>query len=233
MSVIDPRCSMRERKLSLFSFGDIIRSFKAVVGTISFRRDKTPIDCVSALESFVATRAAFVAQKCLYGYLQTRIGTRYPRVFDDEIFVQSINIAKFHVFSACLSDLGIYAAAHALDGRAVDDATRTALALRCFRRGLTDNDEDVPEDFSGADAEQQFVERLHQTVWTGRALHRDNFDASPAALLRWAPIAPELKAEDEEIVENSIRFAWRDIREQFQKRLDADALFKDVQLGND
>jgi len=224
---------MRERKPSLFSFGDIIESFKAVAGTISFRRDKTPIDRADALESFVATRAAFVAQKCLYGYLQTRIGTRYPRVFDDEIFVQSINIAKFHVFAACLSDFGIYAAAHALDGRPVDDERRQALALRCFQRGLADNNSDVPEGFSEQDAEQNFINRLHRTVWTGRALHRDNFDASPATLLRWAPIAPELKAEDEEIVENSIRFAWRDIREQFQKRLDADALFDDLDLAAD
>ena len=219
---------MSERKPSLFSFSDIVESFKAVAGTISLRREKTPIDCVEALEAFVATRAAFVAQKCLYGYLQTRIGTRYPKVFDDEIFVQSINIAKFHVFAACLSDLGVYAAAQALEGRPVDDGVRRALAVRCFRRGLTDNDEDVPENFSGADAEQQFTERLHRTVWTGRALHRDNFDVSPAALLRWAPIAPELKAEDEEIVQNSIRFAWRDVREQFQKRLDVDSLFEDL-----
>jgi len=213
---------------SLFSLTDIVESFKAVAGTFSVRRDNAPIDSVERLEQFVATRAAFVAQKCLYGYLQTRIGTRYPRVFEDAVFVESINIAKFHVFAACLSDLGIYAAAHALDGRPVDDDRRRALALRCFRRGIVDNSTDVPEKFSAVDAEEKFLKRLQPIVWTGSTLHRDNFDASPAALLRWAPIAPELKAEDEEIVENSIRFAWRDIREHFQKRLDSEALFIDL-----
>lgn len=215
-------------KTLLFNLSDVAQSFKVVAETFSFRRDNAPIDCVERLEHFVATRSAFVAQKCLYSYLQTRIGTRYPRVFEDELFVSSINIAKFHVFAACLSDLGIYTAAHALDGRPVDDDRRYALALRCFGRGLADNNADVPAGFSPTDAELQFRERLQACIWAGLALHRDNFNASPAALLKWAPIAPELKAEDEEIVENSIKFAWRDIREQFQKRLDADAVFNDL-----
>lgn len=214
---------------SLFNLADIIESFKAVAGTFSFRRDNAPIDSVERLERFVATRAAFVAQKCLYGYLQTRIGTRYPKVFEDSVFVESINIAKFHVFEACLSDLGIYATALASNGWPVDDETRRRLALRCFQRGMRDNDTDVPPAFSVDAAETQFLQRLGTTPWAGRALHRDNFERSPEALLKWAPIAPELKAEDEEIVRNSIRFAWRDIREQLQKRLNKDALFDDLQ----
>lgn len=210
---------------SLFNLTDIVESFRAVASTFTFRRDNASIDSIVRLEHFVATRSAFVAQKCLYGYLQTRIGTRYPKVFADPVFVRSINIAKFHVFEACLSDLGIYVAAQALSGRPLDDEMRRKLALGCFHRGLTDNSADIPAEFSASAAETRFCQRLGTTPWTGRALHRDNFDQSPVALLKWAPIAPELKGEDEEIIENSIRFAWRDIREQFQKRLDADALF--------
>jgi len=55
-----------------------------------------------------------------------------------------------------------------------------------------------------------------------------NFTRSPAALLRWAPIADRHKKFDAEIVENSLKFAWIDIREQFARRLDADAIAREV-----
>ena len=50
---------------------------------------------------------------------------------------------------------------------------------------------------------------------------------SPRALLRWAPIEDKLKKFDGEIVENSVKFSWRDIREQFQKRIDGAAVCAD------
>ena len=79
---------------------EFIGEFAARFGT---RRDKGPIDSPEKLNQFVATRSAFIAQKTLYGYLKTRMGTSYPRMFEDDVFVSSINIAKMHVFSACLS----------------------------------------------------------------------------------------------------------------------------------
>ncbi|EIM73317.1 hypothetical protein A33O_16150 [Nitratireductor aquibiodomus RA22] len=39
------------------------------------------------------------------------MGTRYPSMFEDDVFIGSINIAKLHVFAACLSDLTIHAVA--------------------------------------------------------------------------------------------------------------------------
>ena len=203
----------------LFSLGDIVESWKALAKTLSFRRDNGPIDDLAGIEHFVATRAAFVAQKTLYGYLKTRIGTRYPRVFDDPTFVRSINIAKYHVFAACLSDLAIYAVATALCSQEITDESRCDLAMRFFRRGLDDNSDDVPIEFRFDQAISTFADRLKITDWASDALRPGNFRESPCALLKWAPIADHLKNDDSEIVRNSIRFAWRDIREQFQRRL--------------
>jgi hypothetical protein len=210
-----------------FSFGDIVESWKTVARTLSFRRDNGPIAEMADIERFVATRAAFVAQKTLYGYLKTRIGTRYPRVFDDPPFVHSINIAKYHVFAACLSDLAIYAVAKALCSQEVTDESRRDQAMRCFRRGLDDNSDDVPIEFRFDQAMSTFADRLKATDWASDALHPANFRESPAALLKWAPIADHLKNDDAEIVRNSIKFAWRDIREQFQRRLVPEAVHAD------
>ena len=42
--------------------------------------------------------------------------------------------------------------------------------------------------------------------------------------MRFAPVIDEYKALDREIVTNSIRFRWRDARDQLRRRLDAPAL---------
>ncbi len=210
-----------------FTFSNLVDTWKAVVNALTFRRDNSPIDSAAAVETFVATRAAFVAQKTLYGYLKTRIGTRYPRVFDDEPFVRSINIAKFQVFAACLADLSIYAAAMVFKDEALADDFRKTLARRCFQRGLDDNLGEAPPEFQAEASFQVFIERLDRTDWAKDALDRENFKSSAEALLTWAPIADHLKEEDAEIVRNSIKFAWRDIREQFQTRLAADAVIAD------
>lgn len=186
-----------------------------------------PIDGVAALENFVSTRAAFVAQKTLYGYVKTRMGTRYVAMFEDKAVIASLNIAKMHVFAACLSDLSIYAVATAMHGQAVPNDSSRALARRCFTQGLRDNSAEAPAEFSAQDCIAEFDRRLSGTDWQHDARQPENFTQSPAALARWAPVADKLKKLDNEVVENSVKFAWRDIREQFNKRLDSAAVVAD------
>lgn len=208
---------------------DYLRSRVERVTSWFSRRKKTPIADAAGLCDFVATRAALIAQKKLYGYLKTRIGTRYPKVFDDPPFVESMNIAKMHVFAACLSDLATFAVARALNDDRFSDADRRAMALRCFDKGLADNESAaIGTPFNPHAARADFLLRLDGTDWRGRAQTRENFDRSPTALVRWAPIAPELKALDAEIVENSVKFAWAEIRRDFETRLDAGAMASDV-----
>jgi len=91
----------------------ILRKARALlpefVGRLTVRRESGPIATVDELAGFVSTRAAFTAQKTLYGYLKTRMGTRYPTMFEDDAFVASIDIAKLHVYAACLADLALFA----------------------------------------------------------------------------------------------------------------------------
>jgi hypothetical protein len=198
----------------------------AFFARLSIRRDSGPIDSIDALCRFVSTRAAFVAQKTLYGYLKTRMGSRYPRMFEDDAIIASINIAKLYIFAACLSDLTLFAVSGALRDAAPDDAGRRALALRCFRAALADNDEQVRSvpAFSAAEAVAAFESRLAAWDWQATPGNAVLFAESPAALFRWAPIAPDLKVLDREIVENSIKFTWRDVRSRFEQRLDGAAV---------
>lgn len=195
------------------------------VGRLTVRRESAPIDSIEALNRFVSTRAAFVAQKTLYGYLKARMGTRYPSVFEDEGMIASIDIAKLQVYAACLADLAIFAAWRT--GREapqpLDADHCRALALGCFRQGLEDNAASAAAvgAFSPDEAEADFRRRLAFWDWTDGPQGPAIFSESPPALVRWAPIAPELKQYDQEIVENSIKFKWRDVRRDLERRLDA------------
>jgi hypothetical protein len=190
------------------------------------RRETTPIDSVAKLEDFVATRSSYVAQKTLYGYVKTRMGMRHVAMFEDDQIIASLNIAKFNVYAACLSDLGVYAVARVMRGAPVGNDARAALARRCYRQGLDNNTGDAPVEFSASDAIAAFDARLGEIDWP-RAGQPDIFTRSPAALVRWAPIADELKRLDTEVIENSVKFSWPDIRAQLEKRLDAAAVAAD------
>jgi hypothetical protein len=186
--------------------------------------DTAPIDSVATLEDFVATRSAYVAQKTLYGYVKTRMGTRYPVMFEDANIVASLNIARAHVFAACLSDLTLYTVVAALPDAANDD--RAALARHCYAQALRQNIGAAPAEFSSDAAIDEFGQRLVEIDWH-LARQPEIFNRSPRALVKWAPIAEKLKKLDSEVVENSVKFAWRDVREQFNKRLAAGAVGAD------
>lgn len=183
--------------------------------------DRSALDSVAAVQSFVATRSAYIAQKTLYGYVKTRMGTRHIAMFDDKAMIASLNIARNQLFAACLSDLTIYAVGVSMHDLPPDNEQRVALAQWIYETSIADNAGNAPPEFDAAAVIAAFAQRAAATEWRVAAARADNFTASPVALYRWAPIADNLKRLDREIVENSVTFAWRDVREQFNKRLSA------------
>ena len=185
-------------------------------------RKRTVAD-VAALQRFLDSRASHVAQTTLYGYLRTRAGTRHPVLFEDDAFVVSINHAKWQMWLACLSDLAVFAGgllAHRSRAgpAAAGAAVRSAVEAILERTGIPDDS--GPLFTEGAEAVRN---RLGRCDW--RALDDESaFIASPEALVRHAPIIPELMALDEEIVRNSVRFRWQEVRRELRATLDAEAV---------
>ena len=178
----------------------------------------------AALEEYLETRASRIAQTTLYGYLRTRAGTRYPVLFENDAFVVSINHAKWQMWLACLSDLAVYAggllahrsgAGPAVAGAAVGRAVGAILE----RTG-------TPEDCGPLFAEgvEAVRNRVNGCDWDAVRDDETAFTASPEALVRHAPIIRELMALDEEIVRNSVRFRWQEVRRELRATLDADAV---------
>lgn len=188
------------------------------------RKDGEPLDSPGALAAFLQTRSSMVAQTSLYGYLRTRAGTRFPELFDDDPFVLSINIAKWHVWLACLSDLAVYAGGRLAQAQP-PDAARAGALVRELVAGLLETTgvpPDAGEDYPRHAA--QLMDRLARCDWLSVGDGEAAFSESPAALVRWAPIVDELKQLDEEIVRNSVRFRWQEVRRELRRDLDATAV---------
>ncbi len=186
-------------------------------------RRAEPIHDVGALRAFLQSRASHVAQMTLYGYLRTRAGTRFPELFDNDAFVESMNIAKWHVWLACLSDLAVHVGRmlRRISGAPAEDVG--ALMSRLLDDVLRDTG--TPADAGpeyGAHAQRV---RARLTLCDWNASEGDAaFAESPEALIYWAPIVDDLKALDADIVRNSVRFRWHEVRRDLSHNLDPAAV---------
>jgi hypothetical protein len=183
-----------------------------------------PIGTPEALAEFLDTRASFIAQTSLYGYLRTRMGMRYPELFDDDVFVVGINIAKWHIWLDCLSDLSVHAGARIAEHQPREAERAGQLILALVEEVLlrTGTPKDAGPEFD--DHAARVRERISRTDFLNAGDKEAIFSHSPRSLLRWAPIADELKELDEEIVLNSVRFHWQEVRRAFAAHLDAGAI---------
>ena len=184
-----------------------------------------------SLATFLNTRASHVAQTSLYGYLRTRAGTRFPEMFENPDILTSINIAKWHIWLACLSDLTVFTGHHLYQSGEIEESDLKALMQSALEQVLdeTGAPAEAGEDF--APAAEKVVQRIVTCDWK---LERDDdtvFSQSPEALYYWAPIADELKELDESIVKNSIRYRWIETRRSLRKLLDCKTLVETLRAA--
>jgi hypothetical protein len=201
--------------------GDYVGSF---LRALTYWRRNPPVTTPAGLVQFVDTRSKFVAQTTLYGYLKTRAGTRYVSLFEDDTFVASINISKWEIYFACLSDLTVHAVAAAAAGGEASRDDLAVLARWCFEQATRETKPEEMRPDATTLARDAFDQRLAGVVWRGAESGETAFDRSPQALVEWAPVAPELKEYDAEIVANSLRFKWQNVRLELAKSLDGPAV---------
>ncbi len=183
-----------------------------------------PIRDRDALARFLDSRASHVAQASLYGYLRTRAGTRFPEMFENPDILASINIAKWHIWAACLGDLGVFAGQCLRQSGEIDDDSLQRLMTAAVNQVLDETGlpQEAGPDFAAA--RDKVAQRIRTCDWS---IERDDdtiFSQSPDALFYWSPIADELKERDEAIVRNSIRYRWIEVRRLTRSLLDSRAL---------
>ena len=170
------------------------------------------INSKEELQNFIQQRAAHVTQTTLYGYLKTRIGTRYNLMIEDEKYSNSINIAKWNIYVTSLSDLTLYVFSYLIDKKNLKqndaDIIFNNIVESEIKNGLKDN--------MCEDAKIEFKQRMEAVDWNKYYL--DNpFKNSGLALYKWSPIADNLKILDKQIVLNSIKLKWNLVENDFKE----------------
>jgi len=174
---------------------------------------KKKIKDIEGLKSFVQKKSAWVSQVTLYNYLKTRMGTKWVLHFDDEIFLSSINKAKWNIYSVALQDLTFYSLSYL---NVFFNYQETNKANEIYEEILNKESKNgMPEEVI-LSAKKKFEERLKKIDW--KMYYKSlPFNNSALALYEWAPIAEELKVLDRKIVLNSMILKWDNIKDEFKK----------------
>ena len=186
----------------------LIDYFKPI---LNYLKPRQKIKNYRDLKDFIQKKSAWVSQVTLYGYLKTRMGAKYVLMFEDEIFLGSINKAKWNIYSVALQDLCFYTVSYLKDELQKHD---TEKAREIFLEILSEEEKNkMPTDILEK-SKIEFNERLNKIEW--EKYHKDlPFNKSALALYEWYPIADELKILDRKIVLNSMILKWDIIKKEF------------------
>ena len=195
--------SLKDFKVYLFAL------FKAFI-------PKKKIKNIDQLENFIQTKSAWVTQVTLYSYLKTRMGTRYVLHFDNDVFMLSLNIAKWNIYSVALQDLTFFSFSYLKVNFNYQDTNQ---AKEIFNKILDDEISNKMPLNTVEEAKKNFDERFKNINW--ETYYKDlPFNPSALSLYKWAPIAEELKSLDRKIVLNSMILKWDIIRNEFEKLIE-------------
>ena len=176
---------------------------------------KKKINNLDELEEFIQTKSAWVTQVTLYGYLKTRMGTRYVLHFENDKFMGSVNLAKWNMYAVALQDLIFFVFSNLKVNFNYQDMKD---AEEIFFKILDDEiSNKMPLDII-EEAKKKFNERLKKINWD--TYYNDlPFNQSALSLYEWAPIADDLKTLDRKIVLNSVILKWDVVKKEFKERV--------------
>ena len=177
---------------------------------------KKKIGDLDDLESFIQSKSAWVTQVTLYGYLKTRMGTRYVLHFENDKFMGSVNLAKWNVYAVALQDLTFFTFSYL---KANLNYQETDKAKEVFLKILDDETTNKMPIEIIEESKKSFDERLKNINWENY-YNELPFNPSALSLFKWAPIADELKTLDRKIVLNSMILKWDIVKKEFKERVE-------------
>ena len=176
---------------------------------------KTKISNLDELEDFIQSKSAWVTQVTLYGYLKTRMGTRYVLHFENDEFMASVNLAKWNIYAVALQDLTFFTFSYLKNNSNYQEVDKSK---EIFLKILDDETTNkMPLDII-EEAKKNFNDRLENINWNNYCNDLP-FNPSALSLYKWAPIADELKKLDRKIVLNSVILKWDIVKKEFEERV--------------
>ena len=202
--------------------------FMAMLRGLMFWRRQKSIETLPALATFCATRAAFIGQSSLYNYLRARAGLQHFNLFNDAAFLAMLRPARTRLVLVCLADLSIFASSLVASALVANSATKSksTLARILFQQAVAQIDTSDITDKEARQALDDFEAQLENFDWAIASA----FTRSPQALIDLAPVVDVLKELDDEIVQNSMRFKWREIRTELAACLNSKSVLAELAL---
>ena len=202
-------------KLNIKKLQDILKT----MGEYLFPVEKVTsyfksINSKEDLQKFIQQRSAHVTQNTLYGYLKTRMGHKFTIMVEDEVFSQSINLAKWNIYTVAIADFTFYAFSYLMNEKNLKEND-----CKKIYSNIIDS-----EKSNGLSAEisekakNEFLRRYKEVDFKKYYLDSP-FKESCDALYNWSPIADELKTLDKKIVLNSVILKWDVIKKEFKDRI--------------
>ena len=174
---------------------------------------KKKIKNLDELEHFIQTKSAWVTQVTLYSYLKTRMGTRYVLHFDNDVFMASLDIARWNIYSVALQDLTLFTFSYLKVNFNYQNINQSKEIF--FKILDSESSNKMPVDIIEG-AKKTFNDRLQNINW--ETYYKElPFNPSALSLYKWAPIAEELKTLDRKIVLNSMILKWDNVEKEFKE----------------
>ena len=170
------------------------------------------IKTTDQVKKFIQEQSSLVSQLTLYGYLKTRMGAKHVLMFEDKDFLNSINIAKWHIYAASLVDCTLFCFSYLYKER---NFSKTEEANRIFFEILNTEKADGMNSEAYENATKEFNSRYQQINWANHC-DLEPFSYSSNALYHWSPIVDELKKLDKKIVLNSMLLKWNNVQTDFK-----------------
>tara|TARA_A100001011_G_scaffold388904_1_gene469420 strand:+ start:239 stop:847 length:609 start_codon:yes stop_codon:yes gene_type:complete len=171
------------------------------------------IKTLDQIKNFIQEQSAQVSQMTLYGYLKTRMGAKHVLMFEDKDFLNSINIAKWHIYSASLIDCTFFCFSFLYKEK---NFSKTEEANKIFFEILNDEKVNGMNSDAYENATKEFNSRYQKINWTNY-FESNPFEYSSNSLYIWSPIADELKKLDKKIVLNSMLLKWNNVQIDFKR----------------
>ena len=133
-------------------------------------------------------------------------------MMEDEVFLKSINIAKWNIYVVALADCAFYVFSYLISEKNLKENDCKEIFLNILEKEKKNGLDEKTYN----NGKKIFLKRLDTLNFKNYYLD-DPFKESGEALYYWSPIADELKILDKKIVLNSISLKWGLVKDEFKK----------------
>ena len=188
-----------------------------------------PIATVVALKTFLAERAALIAQKCAIDYCRGKTGLASYALFTEEPFLKALDVCRWETFVSVLGDLLLIAEGQLRAHVSAKQHPRLCQALIGMYSGILGPmpaPAHRPQRWGEAIA--SFTSRLETASLDEPRQALDVADHSAKRLFDTLPIHASMRALDEEVVYGAVRFRMIAVSQEMHRRTVAADLVKQL-----